>query len=152
MTNRSHPHYKRWMAMRERCSWSKHHKFADYGGRGIKVCPQWADFQTYLADIAHLGPCPPGYTLDRIDNDGNYEPGNVRWASPAEQLANRRQTRFSPHVLSRKTVILRDGVPITQRKAAQLLGVKQRSVAKRLKRMRKTTPDLKEIELSRLRT
>jgi hypothetical protein len=60
-------------------------RFADYGGRGIKFL-----FDSFEQFFAELGPRPKGKTLDRIENDGNYEPGNVQWATPTEQLAHRR--------------------------------------------------------------
>ena len=77
-----HPLYGTWKAMHERCR-----KHLNYAGRGITVCERWASFAVFLADI---GERPPGTSLDRIDNDGDYEPGNVRWATPVEQAANRR--------------------------------------------------------------
>jgi hypothetical protein len=86
-----HKHYMRWLAMRARCRLPRSKGFHRYGGRGIRVCDEWnrsaEAFITYL-DTA-LGPCPEGYTLDRIDNDGNYEPGNVRWADGSTQAQNR---------------------------------------------------------------
>jgi hypothetical protein len=66
--------------------------YHNYGARGIAVAPEWHDvaaFVRYLDD--HLGPCPANHTLDRIDNDGNYEPGNIRWATRAVQNQNRRK-------------------------------------------------------------
>ncbi len=74
--------------MKERCARPGNEYFARYGGRGIKVCARWREsFWNFVAD---MGPKPTGeHTLDRKDNDGNYEPGNCRWATPAEQGANK---------------------------------------------------------------
>lgn len=87
--------YSVWRGIKIRClnTNSKHYK--DYGGRGITVCEEWKDsFQTfydYVSKLAHFG--EKGYSIDRINNDGNYEPGNVRWATAKEQANNKRRNK-----------------------------------------------------------
>lgn len=76
--------------MKTRCLNPKHIGYAYYGGRGISICDRWLGedgFENFLAD---MGERPAGTTLDRIDNDGDYEPGNCRWVTPKEQQANAR--------------------------------------------------------------
>ncbi len=87
---RATPTYLSWQAMRDRCYRPSTNGYESHGARGIQVCDRWRyDFAAFLED---MGERPPGTTLDRYpDNDGNYEPGNCRWATPAEQIANRRQ-------------------------------------------------------------
>jgi hypothetical protein len=83
-----HPLYHCWRAMVARCHHLQHPQFADYGGRGITVCARWReDPWAFYADMGPSG----GLTLDRIDNEGDYEPGNCRWATMRVQRANQRR-------------------------------------------------------------
>lgn len=84
--------YQTWSAMNQRCANPEHQAYASYGGRGIKVCKRWRNsFPNFLED---MGPRPgKGYSLDRVDNDGDYEPANCRWTTQLDQMNNRRMNR-----------------------------------------------------------
>jgi hypothetical protein len=92
----SNPLYAVWNTMRQRCTNPNNHKYSNYGARGVRVCEDWLNsfdsFYSYVSKLPHFGEA--GYSLDRIENDGNYEPGNVRWATMTEQNNNRRKRRW----------------------------------------------------------
>jgi hypothetical protein len=84
------PTYISWENMRQRCDNPNATGWERWGGRGITLCERWDSFENFLAD---MGERPEGTTLDRIDNDGNYEPGNCKWSTSKEQQANTRPRR-----------------------------------------------------------
>jgi len=110
---------------RARCEHRGNKDFADYGARGIRVATQWRGRYGFDEFIAHIGPKPtPRHTLDRIDNERGYEPGNVRWASWIEQANNRRSSRL----------IAWRGETLTAANWARRLGVRRQDVSNRMNR------------------
>ncbi|NBS69841.1 hypothetical protein EBT31_13150 [bacterium] len=97
--------------MRKRCLSESDSYWHRYGGRGIKVCMQWSNFWQFLADVGERPSLK--HTLDRIDNDGHYEPGNVRWATRKEQANNRATNRM----------VVINGQRMTLMQAAELLQI-----------------------------
>lgn len=91
--------YSIWIAMRQRCNDPNDQQYHDYGGRGIKVCPEWNDFMQFYND---MGERPEGMQLDRIDNNGNYCKENCRWTTRIVQANNRRSNRI--HKINGKSV------------------------------------------------
>jgi len=106
--------------MNQRCRNPKHARYVDYGGRGISVHPCWvADFSAFLTDV---GAAPAkNFSLDRIDNDGNYEPGNVRWLPNGEQQRNQRRTTKTAHL----------GKEVSLSELSEITGVKQKTLYSR---------------------
>lgn len=114
--------YRAWNDMNQRCTNPKNARFKDYGGRGISVCAEWrASFTEFLS---HVGLAPIGWSLDRIDNDRGYEPGNVRWVPNGEQQHNRRRTIYVEH----------DGERMPLAVLAKRLNVKKNTLYSRLRR------------------
>lgn len=86
---RDYPEYDIWLSMRQRCNNPKCKGYPNYGGRGIMVCERWDNFFTFLAD---MGRKPDGMSIERLDNDGNYDPSNCIWADRKTQRRNCRNT------------------------------------------------------------
>jgi len=109
-----------WTHMKQRCLNPNTTKFKNYGGRGVSVCHRWLTFENFLAD---MGECPKGLTIDRYpDNNGNYEPGNCRWATDQQQRENRRDT----------VLIKYQGVTMCGTRWAEKMGLKPRTLLGRI--------------------
>lgn len=108
--------YRSWKAMKTRCTNPNATGYDRYGGRGISICAAWSATTGFAAFVADMGPKPtPQHTLDRIDPNGNYEPGNCRWATRTEQNSNTRRSR--PLTIDGETATIAEwarrlGVPV----------------------------------------
>lgn len=117
-----HPAYRAWIQMKSRCMNEANTGYKDYGGRGIKVCERWLDFDEFWKD---MGPTwRKGLSLDRIEVNGHYETGNCRWATPKEQGNNRRTNRL---------VKCPDGSERTVTEAAEKFGISRETIFSRIR-------------------
>ena len=123
MRNKDHPLYPRWKSMRSRCRNPNVPKYALYGARGVEVCQAWDNFAQFVKDVGL--PPGPGYSLDRYpDMNGNYAPGNVRWANAVQQAENRRR-RVDARLMTL------DGVVRHQAEWGKLLGIGDTTISRR---------------------
>lgn len=118
-TDSKTPTYNSWIAMRSRCYNVNQTTYHYYGGRGITICERWAKFEHFLED---MGERPEGTSIDRIDNDGDYEPGNCRWATRSQQAQNSRQS----------LAVTFNGETRNLREWARLLGMNRHTLRSRL--------------------
>lgn len=122
--------HRAWSRIRRRCNSPSYHNYHYYGGRGIKVCERWDNFENFLAD---MGPKPgKGYSIERINNDGNYEPSNCKWATALEQSRNRRGI-YSADENQKIRDAIASGCNFTE--IGKLLGRKAHAVSTRAYRM-----------------
>lgn len=99
--------YKSWKEMRSRCTNSKNKRWHRYGARGIEICARWDKYTNFLKD---MGERPYGRTLDRIDNNGNYEPNNCRWATPTEQVRNSTAVKIDMNIANQIRLDFKGGL------------------------------------------
>ena len=114
--------YKKWEDMKSRCNNPNNRRYKDYGGRGIKICAEWlADFMNFY-NWANANGYEDNLTIDRIDNNGNYEPSNCRWVTMAEQMKNTRNCRYLEYKGEKHCVM----------EWVRILGITKRSIANKL--------------------
>jgi len=116
--------YVSWRSMVSRCTNPNAPSFDMYGGRGISVCERWMTFDNFLAD---MGERPAGTSIDRIDVNGNYEPGNCRWATAVQQQRNRRSTKLTEDSAAEIRAMYASG--IDQPTIAKRFGVKRATIS-----------------------
>jgi hypothetical protein len=106
-TTKSHSsEYRAWISIKQRCYNTKTPQYKDYGGRGIKVCQRWLDsYDNFINDVGYKP--SDELSIDRIDNDGNYEPNNCRWATRLQQVRNRRPHKRRPYKQRDRIAVLK---------------------------------------------
>jgi hypothetical protein len=115
------PEYGIWASMRRRCTDPNVKSYSEYGGRGIKVCERWHSFENFISD---MGQRPsPKHSIERRDNNGNYDPSNCKWATKVEQLYNKRNT----------ILINYKGSKITVQEARKIAGISAKTIRRRLR-------------------
>lgn len=114
--------YRKWCSAKARCFNPKTMRYPHYGGRGITMCAEWRDsFEQFLSD---MGKCPEGMELDRIDTNGDYEPGNCRWISRTGNMRNRQNASYATH----------DGETLPLKEWSERTGIKYETLINRVKR------------------
>lgn len=106
-----------WKKMLNRCTKPDDSAYPNYGGRGITVCDRWHDVENFVAD---MGQPPKGLTLERVDNDGGYNPENCKWATRSEQARNKRNTKITWDKVAEARMMYENGIPTT--KIAEVFG------------------------------
>lgn len=119
---RDDPIYAVWNAMRARCENEKNHAYKDYGARGISVCKEWKDFRNFINDMGYRP--SDNHSIDRINNNGNYEPSNCRWSTRKEQSNNKRNNVFWSI----------DGIDMTAPQAAEKFGMRLSLIRGRIRK------------------
>jgi predicted DNA-binding protein (UPF0251 family) len=124
------PEYAIWASMKDRCENFNNQSYTEYGGRGITVCQRWSE--SFIAFIGDVGKRPnKNLSLDRIDNEGNYEPNNCRWATSKTQMQNTRRNRFVPT----------DGKSLVLAETARKVGIHKGTLRSRLENERLSTEE-----------
>ena len=124
--------YNRWCMMKQRCNNPRHPRYKDYGGRGVSVCQEWTDsFFVFLDDIGDPPDDGQRWTLERKDNNGNYEPGNCKWATYSEQARNQRVVEFRRQPKNSR-MITYNGETLTCSDWARFFGLTRHILHKRL--------------------
>ena len=123
--------YRTWNSMRQRCLNSNNDRYHQYGGRGITICKEWESFDVFLSD---MGKRPDGTSLDRIDVDGPYSKENCRWATPKEQMRNRRIHKIKPFVEKEPSNIKRNNYGFCVTELSEIVGIQHGTLRSRLNR------------------